>query len=585
MSYSSIIRLERQFCIHDTFEMSGDKPREKWSRKIEFLFACIGFAVGYGNFWRFPFKCFKNGGGAFLIPFIICLVFTGIPLFMLELSLGQSSQAGPLKTFKKIAPVFAGIGHAMIVLCFLVSVYYNVILAWSFYYFFNSFQSKLPWVGCDHQWVSSYCYDPFMKNINATNATMVNSNSTSPSREFFTNNVLQISSGLYDTGSMNWKPLGCLLLAWICVYFCIWKGIRTTGKVVYVTATLPYVMLFVFFVRGITLPGAVNGISYYVTPEWDKLLVFQVWVDAASQVFYSLTLGFGVMLTFASYNDRSNNLFRDALLISIVDALTSIFSGFVVFAIMGYMAEIQQKDITDPAIATDGPGLVFIVYPAALATLPQPQMWSVIFFLMLITLGLDSQFGQVEAVSSSLIEQFPRQLEKYKELVVLGVCVLLFLLGLPCMTQGGMYWFNLIDNYSAGLSLLFIGFFELIAVAWIYGANEFRANIEKMIGFKISYGWVIMWKYITPIIVAVIFLFGLIKHSRLKYETFYTYPASGELLGWLMAIASMIWIPIIAVKEYIQAEGCATQKFQFLLKSNKSKNYTEKQEGSGILLK
>uniref|UniRef100_A0A7M5ULG4 Transporter n=1 Tax=Clytia hemisphaerica TaxID=252671 RepID=A0A7M5ULG4_9CNID len=522
----------------------GAPPREQWSRKIEFLFACVGFAVGYGNFWRFPFKCFKNGGGAFLIPFLICLVLAGIPLFMLELGLGQLTQAGPLKAWRKICPLMTGIGYGMVVVCFLVSIYYNVILAWSCFYFFNSFKSTLPWDGGMASTVGNL--------TNSTNNLTVDV--TSQSKYFFEHEVLNISGAVDDYGVINWKVTLCLLLAWTLVYFCIFKGIRTTGKVVYITATLPYVMLLIFFIHGVQLPGATKGIMYYITPVWSMLAKPQVWVDAASQVFYSLTLGFGVMLTFASYNKQDNNLVRDALLISIIDALTSIFSGVVVFTIIGYLAEVQGKEVDDPTIATDGPGLVFIVYPAALATLPQPQIWSVVFFLMLITLGLDSQFGQVELICAAIIEQYPEKLKKRKEWVVLAVCVLLFLCGLICMTRSGMYWFNLIDNFSAGISLLFLGLCELITVGWIFGANNFRTQIESLVGFQISSFWIIMWKFVTPVIVTAIFLSSLITNKPLTYET-YMYPDWSQAVGWLMAIASMICVPVVALLSWHSADG------------------------------
>eukprot|EP00112_Aurelia_sp_Birch-Aquarium-sp1_P018184 Seg4302.1 transcript_id=Seg4302.1/GoldUCD/mRNA.D3Y31 product="Sodium-dependent dopamine transporter" protein_id=Seg4302.1/GoldUCD/D3Y31 len=368
-------------------------------------------------------------------------------------------------------------------------------------------------------------------------------------------NMLQLSSGIEEAGSINWKLALCLLLAWVMVYFCIWKGIRTTGKVVYVTATLPYVMLMVFFINGLFLEGSAEGIKYYISPKWEKLLEPGVWIDAASQVFFSITIGFGVMLTFASYNPKHNNVYRDAIIISLADALTSIFSGFVVFAILGYMAKIQGKDITDPSIATDGPGLVFIVYPAALATLPKPHVWAVIFFLMLITLGLDSQFGQVELVCACIMEEYPRKLKKHKELVVLAICTLMFLIGLPCITQGGMYVFHLIDSYAAGYSILFLGIVEVVVIGWLYGANRFKQDIESMIGNSITGLWVPVWKFVTPVLAFGIFLASLLQYSPLTYEKTYTYPVWADVLGWLMVIIVILCVPLIAARKIYCQSG------------------------------
>eukprot|EP00795_Rhopilema_esculentum_P002742 gene2742-961_t len=514
------------------------EERERWDRKIEFIFSCIGFAVGYGNFWRFPFKCFKNGGGAFLVPFVICLLLAGVPLFFLELSVGQFTQSGPVKAWKKICPLFSGIGISMVLVSFFCSIYYNVILAWSCYYFFNSFKSDIPWVGCNHNWNTKYCFDPFSK---ANTSVTFNESRPSPSREFFIHDVLQLSKGIDAAGVINWKLALCLLLSWV--------------MVVYVTATLPYLMLLVFFVKGLTLPGSLDGVRYYITPKWHKLLEAEVWIDAASQVFFSITIGFGVMLTFASYNPKRNNVCRDALIISIADALTSIFSGFVVFLILGYMAEIQGKDITDPSVATDGPGLVFIVYPAALATLPQPQVWAVVFFLMLITLGLDSQFGQVELICASIIEEYPNRFKKYKELVVLVACLVMFLLGLSCVTEGGMYVFNLLDSYAAGATILFLGITEVVVVAWIYGADRFRKDISAMSQRPVSVLWVYLWKYVTPIMTAGIFIAYLIQYKPLTYETTYVYPVWADACGWLIVASIILCVPVFAIKRCMNSYG------------------------------
>ncbi|XP_078350539.1 sodium- and chloride-dependent GABA transporter 1-like isoform X1 [Oculina patagonica] len=526
--------------------------REHWGRKLEFLFACIGFAVGYGNFWRFPYMCFKNGGGAFLIPYVSFLVLGGVPLFFMELSIGQILQAGPIKAWRKISRLFSGIGFAMIMVSFLVSIYYNVILAWSIYYLYNSFKTDIPWVGCHHAWNTDKCYE-----LNTTSTT--NTTAVSSSKEFLTHNVLEMTNGIDEPGDVNLKLAACLFVAWVLVYFCIWKGIRTTGKVVYVTATLPYVFLVILFIRAITLPGSIDGILYYVTPVWTRLADPKVWIDAASQILYSLTIGFGVLIGFASYNRKDNDVYKDALLISLVNCGTSVFAGFVVFAVVGHMAHIQGN--TPAEVASQGPGLVFIVYPATLAQLPAPQVWSVIFFLMLITLGIDSQFGQVEVVAAAILAQYPGHLHRYREAVVLAVCLVMFVLGLSCVTQGGIYVFNLLDSFSAGISLLFLVMFELLVVGWIYGAQKFAKSIERATGRRVSMWWVTCWKIITPLMVIGILMFSVVKYQSLTYEG-KQYPRWAEGLGWIIACCSMLCIPITAVRVLYKAEGSLFERLQ-----------------------
>ncbi|CAB3999928.1 Sodium- and chloride-dependent GABA transporter 1 [Paramuricea clavata] len=541
----------------ETVEPSGNDGRERWSRKIEFLLACIGFAVGYGNFWRFPYMCFKNGGGAFLIPYLLCLILAGVPVFLMEMSIGQVMQTNAVKAWKHLCPLFGGIGYANMVISFMVSIYYNVILAWSCYYFFNSFKANLPWVGCDHPWND----DCFVYNKSNPNATGVSS-----SREFYVHNVLKITDGIDNPGEMNWEMFGCLLLAWVLVYFCIWKGIRTTGKVVYVTATAPYIILIILFFRGVTLDGAKDGILYFVKPQFHRLTDFKVWVDAASQIMYSLAIGLGVLLGFSSYNDKKNpTLYRDAILISIINCSTSIFAGFVIFSVVGNMAASQGKSVTE--VASQGPGLVFIAYPEALSKLPIPQFWSVIFFLMLITLGLDSQFGQVEVLCGVIIEKYPKKLRPYKELVVLAVCFVLFLLGIACVTQGGIYVFNLLDSFAAGVCLIFVVIFELLVVGWAFGGRTWVDEIYSLTGTRIHTWWIICWKYISLFLVVGVFLFSLIKYPEkgITYEK-YRYPVWAEILGWFIAGLPMLCIPAYAVWKIIHTEGTLIERIKFLLK-------------------
>ncbi len=200
---------------------------------------------------------------------------------------------------------------------------------------------------------------------------------------------MQISEGIHDFGSVQWELLGFLALAWIVVYFCIWKSVKTTGKVVYFTATFPYILLIAFLIRGCTLPGADVGIRYFIEPQWEKMFDSKVWIYAAAQVFNSIGIAFGCLVAFSSYNAFHGPILRDTLIVVVIDALTCILCGFCVFSTMGNLALEQNKSVDD--VISDGPGLVFVVFPHALAQMPLPQFWSAVFFFMLILLGIDSQ--------------------------------------------------------------------------------------------------------------------------------------------------------------------------------------------------
>ncbi|ENN73382.1 hypothetical protein YQE_10009, partial [Dendroctonus ponderosae] len=283
-----------------------------------------------------------------------------------------------------------GIGYAVVLIAFYVDFYYNVIIAWALRFFFASFTSLLPWTTCDNEWNTPQCR-PF--DFEAGNATVLQ-NATAPlasaASEYFNRAILELhkSEGLHDLGAIKWDTALCLLAVYVICYFSLWKGISTSGKVVWFTALFPYAVLLILFVRGITLPGSAEGIRYYLKPNFSVISSAEVWVDAATQVFFSLGPGFGVLLAYASYNEYHNNVYKDALLTSVINSATSFVSGFVIFSVLGYMAHATGRSITE--VATEGPGLVFIVYPAAIATMPGSIFWALIFFMMLLTLGLDS---------------------------------------------------------------------------------------------------------------------------------------------------------------------------------------------------
>ncbi|XP_078365686.1 sodium- and chloride-dependent GABA transporter 1-like isoform X2 [Oculina patagonica] len=601
------------------------EEREKWGKKVEFFLACIGYAVGLGNVWRFPYLCFENGGGAFLIPYIIMLFLCGMPLFFMELALGQYVSLGPVTSWAAICPLSKGVGFAMLVVSFLCCVYYNVIIAWCLYYMFKSFASVVPWANCNNWWNtpncalskkdnkvvtsngglinttmlvnSTSCFNetvPIVGNLTGnttvgnastpllkcvTTALNVTTNGTaapstlapvaavggnSPSKEFWENYVLQLPDDMEDLGSIRVELLVALIVAWILVYFCLWKGIKSSGKVVYFTATFPYVVLIILLIRGVTLPGASKGIEFYLKPDFKKLGDASVWATAATQIFYSLGIGFGSLITMGSFNQFHNNCFRDAMIVSVINCSTSVFAGFVIFSVLGFMAHVSGKEVKD--VATSGPGLAFVVYPEGIAQMPISPFWAVMFFFMLLTLGLDTQFAMFEAVVTGLVDEYPRFLKKRKELFIAFLCFLCFLLGIPMIMQGGMYVLHLYNWQSGGVSLLFLALFEVVTVAWGYGADRFAKDIETMIGYKIWPWWPIAWKYCTPVVILGVFLFSVIQWSGVSLGS-YQYPDWAEFCGWVLALSSMLWIPGVALYKIITAPGGSVfQRIRSLLR-------------------
>jgi len=292
--------------------------RETWTAKFDFILALMGFSIGLGNIWRFPYLCFKNGGGCFLIPYLICLVVAGVPVLVLEIALGQYTSQGAITAWK-ICPLFQGIGYAGVLVMQYINIYYTVILGWALFYMFASFQSRLPWSHCGNEWNTPNCVvyseesqtSKLVTNSTIlTNATVTSATKVSASQEYWNYRVLRLSDGFGEPGQVNWDLALCLLLAWIICYLCVCKGVKSSGKVVYFTATAPYLLLTAILIRGVTLPGAVEGIKFYLTPDLSRLSDGQVWIDAGTQVFFSYSIGNGTLTALGSYNKRKNNFYR-----------------------------------------------------------------------------------------------------------------------------------------------------------------------------------------------------------------------------------------------------------------------------------
>uniref|UniRef100_A0A1I8J7H8 Transporter n=1 Tax=Macrostomum lignano TaxID=282301 RepID=A0A1I8J7H8_9PLAT len=557
-----------------------NEARGNWTGQFDFLLSCIGYAVGLGNVWRFPYLCYKNGGGAFLIPYLIMLGVAALPLFYMEVAFGQFGNLGPV-TIWKACPLLKGTGWAMVSISALVSIYYNVIIAWALFYLFASFNSKVPWADCNNYWNDFHCRDLSVNTTNATHNVPGNlragfnpnpeacsqdlkTNCTqyqTPSEQYFERVMLGYTSlngaikKMSDPiGPPQWHVTLCLLLAWIIIYACLLKGVKTSGKVVYFTATFPYLVLVILLIRGATLEGAKEGIIFYLKPDFSLLLTSEIWSAAAVQIFYSLGVAFGCLTTMSSYNKFRNNCYKDALIVAGINSGTSIFAGFAIFSVIGFMAHKTGLPVAE--VTKSGPGLAFVAYPEGLAAMPVAPLWSVLFFIMILTLGVDSQFAMVETVLTACMDEWPWLQENFTKQAIFKsvVCLVMFLLGIPMCCPGGIYYFSMLNDYCAYYNLFVVALVEMLGISYLYGIKNFLNDIQMMLGFRPGPYWIACWFGITPALILFIAIFSLVKYQSPSYNS-EPFTIWGEAMCWLMMVGSVLFIPCCGIYEVWRRGG------------------------------
>jgi len=567
----------------DEAQTEGAASRGQWSGKWDFLMACLSYAVGLGNLWRFPYLVYRNGGGAFLIPYLIMNVLAGVPLFLSEMSIGQFSSSGAVNVWR-LCPLAKGMGFAMVMVSGVVAPYYNMIIAWAMVYLFSSFTSTLPWSHCNNPWNTDYCslkhtayiealkencttqyFDASYKNgictyyedkVNSTIKKLVMHNLTlrSAADEYFHGGVLEMTEGFHEIGVIRWQLVLALLAAWALTFCVIVKGPQSSGKVAYFTAIFPYIVLTILLIRGLTLPGFEKGIHFYITPNWTKLTEPSVWGDAAVQVTFSLSCGWGGVLTLASYKTFHGNILRDVYFICGVTAGTAIFSGFVIFSVVGFMAHTLGVEVSE--VAAQGAGLAFIAYPEAIAKMPISPLWSILFFSMILTLGIGTQIAIVTTVVSTIIDSSYRLLSRRLETTI-ALCIFGFLLGLPLCSGAGMYILQLLDNYIATWSIIIICICECMIFTFIYGVDRLLDDIACMMGHRPHPFWKVFWSFITPVTLFFILISTFVDYGRGKGSSYgdYEFPFWADSLGLMISFISILFIPGVAVFQLLKEEG------------------------------
>lgn len=483
------------------------EQRSKWGTNFGFLLAAIGSAVGLGNIWRFPYVAYENGGGAFLIPYFVALLTAGIPILMLEFALGHHKEASAPKAFRHIDAKWEWLGWwAVLFVMFGIELYYIVIIGWCVNYM--RFSLTMAW-GDD------------------------------PNAFFNTFLAKGDPSDIWGITGLQWSIVLAVAIIWLInwgiTYGGIQKGIERAVKIMMPILLLVTVAIVVW---ALFLEGAGKGVKHYITPDWNRITDLKVWIAAYGQIFFSLSLGFGIMIAYSSYLPRDANIFKNSLIVGFANSSYEVFAGFGVFSILGYMATKQGKEINE--VVESGIGLAFVAYPKAISMLPYGRVFGALFFLLLIIAGISSSISIIEAFTSAMLDKFSVSRKK----VITSICIIGFLGSLLFTTNVGLFWLDIVDHFLNHYGLIVVGIIEALVVGWLYRTDLLKAHIvanlglsgthHKVFNYVVLQLWMYCIRFITPVALGIAIVHSLIEEFRTPYSGF---PISGVLIlgvGWIL---------------------------------------------------
>lgn len=476
------------------------EKRGMWNSRFTFILAAVGSAVGLGNAWRFPGLAAKHGGGTFLLVYLLAMVVMGIPLLMMEVSIARKFRKGAVESMRGIKKRFEPIGWAATSNAFVIVCYYSVVFAWVILMFVNSWQ----FAG-------------------------MTGDSEAASGLFF--NLTQ-TTGLIEGSSIPGEVLVCLLVAWGLIFYCIRNGASSVSKVVKFTVFAPVLLLLIMAVKGMTMDGAMEGLRMFFIPDVSALSDATLWVDAIGQVFYSLSIMMAIMFAYGSYLPDDANVAVDCTIIAFSDMAVSVLSGIVMFTTMGGTGMLDK--ITASGIST-----AFIVYPQAIVNLTNigwvNALFGAIFYLMLITLAIDSAFSIVEGISASVADKFHLSPKK----VTIAICAICGIISILFVTQAGLAWLDIVDAWTNQINLIVIGILECVAIGWCFNLrkvlNEVNRNTKK---FKVPYWWfAASIKIVSPLLLAGLFIWNMVTLFVFQGGTYNPdYPIWAQVAaGWVVS--------------------------------------------------
>ncbi|WP_259832425.1 sodium-dependent transporter [Brevibacterium luteolum] len=478
--------------------------REVFPTRMAFILAAVGSAIGLGNIWRFPYVAFESGGGAFLIPYLIALLTAGIPILFFDYVLGHRSRSSAPMSFRVLSKSFEPLGWFQTGVATVIAIYYAVIIGWALSY--TMFSVTEAW-GDDAGTFFEATY------LHAGELSLGNAFSFVPG------------------------VLIPLIIVWVVVLGILFLGVQ--GGIARFSKIFIPVLVVLFLalvIRSLFLPGAVDGLNALFTPDFAALADPQVWVAAYGQIFFSLSIGFGIMITYAAYLRRRTNLTGSGLVVAFSNSSFEILAGVGVFAALGFMAHSAGTGVED--VAAGGVGLAFVGFPTLISQMPGGALFGVLFFLSLVFAGLSSLISIIQVPIQAVAEKF--NISNRASLgVVGGGMAVVSLLSMPTAT--GLTVLDVVDAFANNIGIVGGALLSIILVVWVKRATPLlRDHLNAISSFRIGTVWIVCLAVLTPIVLGFMLISQIIAFITEGYTG-----TSADAIGWIvlavLAVAAVVF--------------------------------------------
>lgn len=497
------------------------ESRSQWGTRAGFILAAIGSAVGLGNIWRFPAVAYENGGGAFFIPYLFALLTAGIPILILEFTMGHKYRGSAPLTYRRMSKGAEGIGWWAVFVSFVIATYYSVIIAWAISY--SYFSLSLKW-GPDTE-------------------------------DFLFNNYLQLAETPGQIGSLVPGVLIPLIIVWIVILGILSRGVKRGIEIANRIMIPTLVIVFtIIVIRAVTLPGALEGLDAFFKPDFSQILNSSVWVAAYGQIFFSLSIAFAIMITYSSYLPKKSDITNNAFITGFSNSGFELLAGIGVFAVLGFMATQQGVPIDE--VVAGGVGLAFVVFPAIINEFPAfSQFFGFLFFASLVLAGITSLLSIVETYVSGLSDKF--NISRKKAVLFGGGASAI--ISLLYASQGGLYFLDLADYFINHFGVAALGLIEVILIAWILRKIAvFKNHANEISDIRLGSWWTLSLGLITPVVLGYM-MFDLLRTNLTRSFVLEVQPDGTVItgnyegysnafinLGWGIALAALIFGIIFA---------------------------------------